>query len=260
MYYVYCYIDPRTNEIFYIGKGKKNRKYSHLNETLKNTCNKRKFLKIQEIIQSNQQPIIKELASFENEKDAYNFEISLIKKYGRIDLDEGGILTNMTVESIPPSRKGKKLTEEQKEKLRKPLSQERRNKLKGKIPWNKGLKGQQEAWNKGLKGIPGRVQSAETKEKLRQLNLGKTKSKETREKMSKNMKGRSPWNKGKILPSSAVSISCIFISPEGIIHQHPSYRQGCLTHNLPTSKISEMKNGLIENYKGWRVADYKYQL
>ena len=23
MYYVYCYIDPRTDEIFYIGKGKK---------------------------------------------------------------------------------------------------------------------------------------------------------------------------------------------------------------------------------------------
>ena len=149
MYYVYCYIDPRDNEIFYIGKGKANRKYSHLNETLENTCNKRKFLKIQEIIQSDQQPIIKELASFENEKDAYSFEISLIKKYGRIELDEGGILTNMTIESIPPSRKGKKLTEEQKEKLRKPLSQERRDKLKGKTPWNKGLKGAQEAWNKG---------------------------------------------------------------------------------------------------------------
>ena len=31
--YVYVYIDPRNNEPFYIGKGKGNRLFSHLNES-----------------------------------------------------------------------------------------------------------------------------------------------------------------------------------------------------------------------------------
>ena len=31
-YYVYLYSDPETNEIFYIGKGKGNRVFSHLTE------------------------------------------------------------------------------------------------------------------------------------------------------------------------------------------------------------------------------------
>ena len=31
-YYVYCLVDPRTNEIFYIGKGKDNRVYTHVRE------------------------------------------------------------------------------------------------------------------------------------------------------------------------------------------------------------------------------------
>jgi hypothetical protein len=33
-YYVYIYSNPITNEIFYVGKGKENRVFSHLNDTL----------------------------------------------------------------------------------------------------------------------------------------------------------------------------------------------------------------------------------
>lgn len=253
MYYVYCYLDPRTNQPFYIGKGKGPRKYSHLYEKLDTTCNKRKVLKIKEILESNNFPIIEEIASFEKEIDAYNFEIKLIKQYGRIDLDKGGILTNLSIESKPPNRKGMKLTEEQKSKMRKPLSKERKEKMKGRIPWNKDKKGLQTPWNKGLTGLKGNPVSQETKEKLRQQNIGKKKSQETKEKMSKNMKGRIPWNKGKSLPTSAASIPCVFVSPEGIEFMYSSYRQGCLAHNLPTSKISELKNGIINSYKGWKV-------
>jgi hypothetical protein len=31
-YYVYIYMDPDTKEIFYVGKGKGNRVFSHLND------------------------------------------------------------------------------------------------------------------------------------------------------------------------------------------------------------------------------------
>lgn len=45
MYYVYQYVDPETNKPFYIGKGKDNRMFHHLNETLDNTDNRKKFLR-----------------------------------------------------------------------------------------------------------------------------------------------------------------------------------------------------------------------
>ena len=35
-YYVYRLIDPRTGNTFYVGKGKGNRLYAHINDALKN--------------------------------------------------------------------------------------------------------------------------------------------------------------------------------------------------------------------------------
>jgi len=112
-------------------------------------------------------------------------------------------------------------------------------------------------WNKGLIGMTGRPQSEKTKEKLKKINLGKIKSKETCEKMSRSMKGRIPWNKGKQLPPSAKSLSCIFVSPLGEELIYPSYRQGCLANNLPPCKVSDIRNGKIADYKGWTVRDNK---
>ena len=122
------------------------------------------------------------------------------------------------------------------------------------IPWNKGLKGCQVPWNKNLVGIAGHTHSHETKQKLRDMNIGKQKSLETREKMSKNMKGRIPWNKGKTLnTTTATAIKCTFVSPVGEHYDYHSLRQGCIFHNLPTSKMSDVKNGKIPHYKEWTL-------
>lgn len=252
MYYVYQYIDPRNNQPFYIGKGIRNRKFSHLEETLKNTINKRKFYRIRAIRKLNLEPIIEELKTFSNEDDAYCYEEEMIKLYGRKGYDKNGILMNITLGSRPPSRKGKKLTEDQIEKRKgKKLSEEHKEKLRGKIPWNKGTKGAQTAWNKGIKGIS-RPQSEETKEKLRKINLGKKKSIETRKQMSKNMKGRIPHNKGK-QGKPTRSMPARFLSPTGTIYDFKSFKEGCKTLNLPTSKISQVNTGKLKDYKGWTV-------
>ncbi len=72
--------------------------------------------------------------------DALSKESYFIEKYGNYNLHEGG--------NVPPSQKGKtwKLSEETKDKMRKPKSPrtEAHNKAqskskKGQIPWNKGL-------------------------------------------------------------------------------------------------------------------------
>ena len=61
MYYIYAYIDPRTNLPFYIGKGKDDRKYDHLKETDENTENKEKHRIIEELKSLNLTPTIIDL-------------------------------------------------------------------------------------------------------------------------------------------------------------------------------------------------------
>jgi hypothetical protein len=255
MFYVYQYIDPRTSKIFYIGKGSGDIKYDHLLETLETTINKRKFYKIKAIRKTGLEPIIEEIQSFDNENDAYNFEEYLIRLYGRKGYDSGGILSNITIGTNPPSRKGRKLTNTQRQKLiGRKLTEEQKLKLKGRTPWNKGKKGLQTAWNKGITGTVTNPMAEETKQKLREKNLGKKKSEETKLKMSKNMKGRTPWNKGKKgVQVGSRSVKCCFISPSGSIYQFESFKRGCTELSLPTDKISEVKTGKRQDYKGWTV-------
>lgn len=101
-YYVYFLIDPRTDQPFYVGKGKKDRAKSHLKETQETTINIRKYNKIQSILKEGLEPKIIYYAVDLSEQTAYNLEADLIKKYGRKDYDEGGILLNICEDNRPP--------------------------------------------------------------------------------------------------------------------------------------------------------------
>jgi hypothetical protein len=108
MYYVYELIDPRVNLPFYIGKGKDKRVYFHLSEKSRaKSDNFKKFDKIKKIRKEGYEPEVKIVQYFEDENDAYEYEEKLIKIYGRRDIDEGGILTNICESSRPPKLKGK---------------------------------------------------------------------------------------------------------------------------------------------------------
>lgn len=254
MFYVYLYIDPITYIPFYVGKGTADRKFSHLKETETTTINKRKHAKIQSIIKKGLTPIIFEAASFTSEIEAYNFEEKLIKFFGRKGFDENGVLTNITLNSNPPSRKGAKLTEEQKVMLSNRMMEvaKTRKSTAGRPPWNKGLKGAQVAWNKGIPTGVGKILSEETKEKLRHYNLGKKKSDETKEKMSKNMKGRIPWNKGKNgIKKTTKPIT--LINPEGKELTYSSLREACKINNLQYTLMSSVNSGKKTHYKNWRI-------
>lgn len=99
MYYIYSYVDPRTNLPFYIGKGKNNRKFNHiLREKESRRENREKYKIIQELKSLNLLPIIIELENnILNEDDAYNREDYYIKLYGRRNYEKDGILTNKTL-------------------------------------------------------------------------------------------------------------------------------------------------------------------
>lgn len=87
-FYVYFLIDPRNNNVFYIGKGKGKRINDHEYQALRGVCSK-KCNKIKSIIESGNKIIKYKIAGFDNEQDAYDYESICINNFG---LDN---LTNM---------------------------------------------------------------------------------------------------------------------------------------------------------------------
>jgi hypothetical protein len=98
-YYVYQLIDPRSNSIFYVGKGTGNRAYTH-NKFKDGNNNYYKDSVIKELQRQNKEPIVDIVKYFSSEEDAYNYEESLIESIG---IDN---LTNITEGTRPPSKLG----------------------------------------------------------------------------------------------------------------------------------------------------------
>lgn len=77
-YYVYVYSDPDTKKPFYVGKGKGNRVFSHLN----NNSESEKAQKINEILEKGKKPIIEILAHGLDEETALKVEAAAIDLIG----------------------------------------------------------------------------------------------------------------------------------------------------------------------------------
>jgi hypothetical protein len=208
----------------YIGKGKGNRYKDHLKITnVKNKIfeNKLKYWKQHAI--SEEIIIVKDNLA---EIEAFNLEIKLIAEFGRFDLGTGPLLnltdggeggsgripwnkgisgvyvtSEETKKKISESSKGHTKSTETKERMSiaskgKTFSTEVRekisNSLKGNIPWNKGKTGvytkdtlaqMSKSSKKTYENNP------ELKEKMRNLNKGKTLPEETKKKISESSKG-----------------------------------------------------------------------
>lgn len=87
-YYVYIYRDPKDGRVFYVGKGKGERAFSHLKKREKNISlhNDDLACKIDEILKSGKKPQIEIVEYFNNEADALLREAAIIEEIGIINL------------------------------------------------------------------------------------------------------------------------------------------------------------------------------
>lgn len=142
-YYVYAISDPVNKTPFYVGKGSGKRAFVHL-KCKESNVDKNKIIKLLQSIGIN--PRIDFIAENLDEKTAYEIETIIIKNA----INYGINLTNKVGLRTPPSRKGKKLSEETKRKIslslkgksrNKPFTDEHRNNIskskKGKVGPNK---------------------------------------------------------------------------------------------------------------------------
>jgi hypothetical protein len=115
-HYVYIYIDPYTNETFYVGKGVGSRVFAHLSETGESG----KTAKIEEIRARGKEPRIEILRYGLSENEAALVEASVIdfigtdqlsnkvrgyhsRSYGRVSLNE--LLTTFTAQPVEVTHK-----------------------------------------------------------------------------------------------------------------------------------------------------------
>jgi hypothetical protein len=191
MYYVYKLINPLTNKIFYVGKGSGDRAYSH--QKFKDTNNnKHKDATIRQILDAGIDVIVEfEHKDILDESKAYFLEEKLIQEIGLQNL------TNITPNSRPPSRKGKKVIMSESHRLN--ISRALYGKKKSTLPWNKGLTKETDnrlkklSENRAKVGNShqiGKQRDPETIKKIKDRLTGRSMTPEQIDKMSSAKKGK----------------------------------------------------------------------
>lgn len=108
----------------------------------------------------------------------------------------------------------------------------------------------------------GNCPTEEMKQHLREINLGKTHSEESRRKMSESRKGKIPWNKGiptqkevvqKIVDSQSI-ITCQYSIDGKLICKYKSVREASRVTGLQSGVIGRCCNGKLKTVGGyvWR--------
>lgn len=94
-YYVYCLVDPRDNTIFYIGKGKGDRIFNHVNASIKGTANSDKLDKIKDIINAGEKVVHYILRHGLSNETALEIESTLIDIFKSGYFNNESTLTNI---------------------------------------------------------------------------------------------------------------------------------------------------------------------
>lgn len=206
-HYVYALLDPRkpgkysypclgevlefTHEPFYVGKGQGKRISHHMRDAVSGkNPSSHKENRIRDIIVDGYIPIEVKMWQSICDEDALKIEILVISIIGR-RAGGSGPLTNISLGGDGVSGVAK--SAEHKEKLRKPKTEAHKNKLRNA---NLGKVHTQETRDKLSAIGKGRPHSEDHSKKIGDALKGRVFSEETRKKMSLAKKGRKPGNPG----------------------------------------------------------------
>lgn len=230
-YYVYALCDPTIEwfdnvspfKPFYIGKGTGNRANKHLTEAKSDKIkNEGKHCYLIDLMNKGHDPHIEYIKYFDNENDAYDYEEYLIKLYGRINIDNDGILTNIS-ESQRSLAGGKKGMKHKKRVIRSQL------------------------W---IDAVTGQKRSKETKNLWSEQRKGKTASDETKAKMSNSRSGDKNPFYGKIGENFPLSKKWKITNPNGEEFIIFSLNNWCKENNINSSTVRNSR-------KGWKCEEMK---
>ena len=200
IYYIYQHRKADTKEVFYVGKGSKNRlnKSVGRNAFWKNTVNKHGFFS--EVVIDN---LSQELA--------FLAEQELIDKYKKLgiklcNLTDGGIggigfvMPEKTKEKLRKANIGKKLTDEHKKKISESnkgnkcalgykRTEAEKKAISERMKYQKPTEETRKKMSIASKKRVGRIVSVETKNKIRNSLLGRKQPEEVKLKISNTKKG-----------------------------------------------------------------------
>ena len=219
----YCFL----YEPFYVGKGCRRRMYHHVKHC---ESNNKKNNRIRKLLNSNKPPFIFKVASNLSESEAFSLEMTLIQMIGRSDLNKGPLL-NLTDggEGSFGYKHSEDAKKRMKESRKKYISENPEAVIRGKAhylynkkSWMYNKQHSKESKDKisnakkgkSYEDITSIEKAKEWREKISNSNkgprredikikyqkeangfFGKTHTVESKEKMSKKLKGRDVWNK-----------------------------------------------------------------
>jgi hypothetical protein len=99
-FYIYAYIDPHNNEPFYIGKGRGDRAYRHLDPSWHSAQDSPFYRKLYKMLENQHPPGILIIKDGLTEEDAYESETALIQLVGK-QRDGTGPLCNVYTTNRP---------------------------------------------------------------------------------------------------------------------------------------------------------------
>lgn len=286
-YYVYHYIDPRNNEVFYIGQGKGKRYLWHVTAVIKNKIadydgiSNQRYKRIRDILNDNLEPIIIKTNENLSKDEAMFIEHSMIVSYGRTDLGSGCLL-NLTngyefthnAKYIQPSPLA--ISEGKYKFYQSELGQKNKEYLSKLY---KGVKiGSPEEWlgierGEALRKIRsinakanpnflyqdvkgennpfyGKKHTEETKKRISEKRTGSTVSVETKEKISKGLKERGAHKGSNNYQAVKIEVTLPTGEIEIINGNLCSFAQ---IHKMSVNRIKELCKGQRIEYKGYKA-------